>query len=135
MKIPGYDDYSVSCKYATEHRCGLKVSGPGMSYHISGQDPLVDNRPLPKVVPTQADDAKAAFTADLVQTLSETIRKTLREHPLNISRKEKGLTYANFLTLRGCGQRLNVPSFEEMHGLKAFVIAPTAIIRGVAITF
>jgi len=38
--------------YATEHRCGIKVSGPGLSYHITGQDPLVDGRPLPKVKPT-----------------------------------------------------------------------------------
>lgn len=36
INIPGYDDYEVACEYATEHRCGLKVSGPGMSYHISG---------------------------------------------------------------------------------------------------
>jgi 2,3-bisphosphoglycerate-independent phosphoglycerate mutase len=34
--IPGYEQYQVSCKYATEHRCGLKVSGPGLCQHISG---------------------------------------------------------------------------------------------------
>jgi 2,3-bisphosphoglycerate-independent phosphoglycerate mutase len=28
-----------------------------------------------------------------------------------------------------------VPSFEELHGLKACIVAPTAIIRGVGITF
>jgi 2,3-diphosphopglycerate-independent phosphoglycerate mutase len=30
---------------------------------------------------------------------------------------------------------LFVPSFEEKHGLRPFIIAPTAIIRGVGITF
>ena len=29
--IPGYESYEVSCEYATEHRCGIKVSGPGLS--------------------------------------------------------------------------------------------------------
>ena len=53
LVIPGYESYKVSCEYATEHRCGIKVSGPGLSYHISGQDPLKDNKPLPKVVATQ----------------------------------------------------------------------------------
>jgi len=43
MIIPGYENYKVSCSHATEHRCGIKVSGPGLSYHISGQDPLHDN--------------------------------------------------------------------------------------------
>lgn len=39
------------------------------------------------------------------------------------------------VTLRGCGQRLFVPSFEEKHDLRPFIISPTAIIRGVGITF
>lgn len=36
LVIPGYENYKVSCEHATEHRCGIKVSGPGLSYHISG---------------------------------------------------------------------------------------------------
>ena len=39
------------------------------------------------------------------------------------------------LTMRGCGKKLDLPSFSEVHGLKPFMIAPTAIIRGVGITF
>jgi 2,3-bisphosphoglycerate-independent phosphoglycerate mutase len=57
-----------------------------LTYHISGQDPLVDNKPLPKVVATM-DTEKAHFTAELVQKFSETIRETLRNHPINIERK------------------------------------------------
>ena len=45
--------------YATEHRCGLKVSGPGLSYHITGQDPLHDNKPLPRVDSIIPGDKKA----------------------------------------------------------------------------
>ena len=39
------------------------------------------------------------------------------------------------ITLRGAGKRVVATSFEEKHGLKPFMIAPTAIIRGVGITF
>ena len=66
MVIRGFEDYKVSCMYATEHRCGLKVSGPGLSYHITGQDPLHDYKPLPKVEPTIKGNEKAVFTAKLV---------------------------------------------------------------------
>ena len=70
-----------------------------------------------------------------MQALSDTIIVTLREHPINVERRNLGLPYTNFLTLRGCGQRLQVPSFQDKWGLKPFMIAPTAIIRGVGITF
>lgn len=46
MKIPGYDEYKVKCEYATEHRCGLKVTGKGLSPLITGTDPLKDNKKL-----------------------------------------------------------------------------------------
>jgi len=73
--------------YATEHRCGLKVSGPGLSYHISGQDPLHDNKPLQRVEATLKGNSKAEFTAKLVQSLSECIIECLRSHPINVKRK------------------------------------------------
>lgn len=56
-------------------------------------------------------------------------------HEICIKRKANGETYPNLITLRGGGQRVNVESFYEKHGLKAFMVAPTAVIRGVGITF
>ena len=71
MVIPGYEEYIVSCSHATEHRCGLKVSGPGLSYHITGQDPLHDDKPMMMVNPTLKNNEKASFTAKLTQALSD----------------------------------------------------------------
>ena len=31
IKIPGFEEYEVSCFHATEHRCGLKIKGPNLS--------------------------------------------------------------------------------------------------------
>lgn len=39
------------------------------------------------------------------------------------------------VTLRGAGAVIDFPSFADKHGLKAFMIAPTAIIRGVGRSF
>ena len=44
IPIPGYPEHSVEVKYATEHRCSVKVSGPRLSNVITGNDPLKDNR-------------------------------------------------------------------------------------------
>jgi 2,3-bisphosphoglycerate-independent phosphoglycerate mutase len=44
--IPGFEEYIVKCEYATEHRCGLKVRGKGLSSLITGTDPLKDNKVL-----------------------------------------------------------------------------------------
>ena len=39
------------------------------------------------------------------------------------------------ITLRGAGVMIDAPSFQDKHGLKPFMIAPTAIIRGVGRSF
>ena len=61
--IPGFEEYKVSAKHATEHRIGLKISGPGLSNKISGTDPLTDDKVL-RVV--RALEPKAEKTAQIV---------------------------------------------------------------------
>lgn len=46
VRLPSFPDLIVKAKYATEHRCGVVVSGPGLSDDVSGTDPLKDNLPL-----------------------------------------------------------------------------------------
>ena len=48
--------YKVSCVYATEHRCGIKISGPGLSSAITGTDPIKDNKKLLACWPIDHDD-------------------------------------------------------------------------------
>jgi 2,3-bisphosphoglycerate-independent phosphoglycerate mutase len=103
LKIPGYDEYIVKCEYATEHRCGLKVTGKGLSSLITGSDPLKDNKKILKCKPLDETNQDAVFTANLVNTLSDKIRDTLKNHPINLERKNQGLPFTNLLLLRGCG--------------------------------
>eukprot|EP00352_Strombidinopsis_acuminata_P000283 CAMPEP_0176344172 /NCGR_PEP_ID=MMETSP0126-20121128/4502_1 /TAXON_ID=141414 ORGANISM="Strombidinopsis acuminatum, Strain SPMC142" /NCGR_SAMPLE_ID=MMETSP0126 /ASSEMBLY_ACC=CAM_ASM_000229 /LENGTH=238 /DNA_ID=CAMNT_0017690503 /DNA_START=265 /DNA_END=981 /DNA_ORIENTATION=+ len=134
--VPGFDGkYVMKCQHATEHRCGIKISGPGLSSCITGNDPLKDNLPPVKCVAEDMSDPAAVFTGKLVQAASDEIRRILSEHPINVARKAEGKPYSNFVTLRGASKRISATSFVEKHDLKAFMIAPTAIIRGVGITF
>lgn len=41
----------MSVKYATEHRCGVAVSGPGLCDDVTGTDPLKDRLPLLQAQP------------------------------------------------------------------------------------
>ena len=77
MAIPGYPEHSVEFKYATEHRCGVKVSGPRLSHRITGNDPLKDNKPAVKCESTPMGDEDAKFTAELINVLSDEITRQL----------------------------------------------------------
>lgn len=41
-KLPSFPEHSVAVKYATEHRCGVRVRGPRLTDMITGTDPLKD---------------------------------------------------------------------------------------------
>lgn len=133
MKLPSYPEYSVRVKYATEHRCGVVVKGPKLSGNISGTDPLKDNRPLLKAKALD-DSEEAKHTAAVVNELSKEISKILVSHPINAKRTIEGKNVANVVLLRGCGIRIEVPSFEKIHGLSPCMVAPTKIIAGLGMS-
>ena len=74
---------------------------------------------------------QAEFTAGIVNQLSDCLRAKLRGHKVNEDRAAQGLNAANVVLLRGCGVRLQMTDFQEKHGLKACIIAPTKILGGV----
>ena len=47
----------VSVRYATEHRCGVVLHGPGLCDRISGTDPLRDGLPLRVSAPLDGSPA------------------------------------------------------------------------------
>lgn len=62
------------------------------------------------------------------------IHHHLSTHPINLERERQNEPPANIVLLRGPGERINVPTFEEIHGLKPFMIAPTCIIAGLGMS-
>lgn len=133
MKLPSFPQYEVRVRYATEHRCGVVVKGPKLSGNISGTDPLKDNRLLLQVQPLDDSD-EAKHTAAVVNELSKEISRILVGHPVNARRSEEGKNIANIVLLRGCGIRIEVPPFENIHGLWPCMVAPTKIIAGLGLS-
>lgn len=71
----------------------------------------------------------------MVNELSAEIKKVLESHPLNAQRAAEGKNVANCVLLRGCGCRIRVPSFQDKHGMRPCLVAPTKIIAGLGMSF
>ncbi|KAI8884206.1 archaeal type cofactor-independent phosphoglycerate mutase [Backusella circina FSU 941] len=133
IKLPSFPHHTVSVKYATEHRCGVRVRGPHLTDTITGTDPLKDNKKLVYCEPT-VNEENAIMTSKLINELSDEIYKALSIHPINDDRIKAGKNPANCVLLRGCGSCIDVPSISELHNMRSFLIAPTCIIAGLGMT-
>lgn len=58
LRLPSFPEHRVAVKYATEHRCGVVVRGPGLTDAVTGTDPLKDGLPLATAAPL--DDSPEA---------------------------------------------------------------------------
>lgn len=67
LRVPGYENHYITVLHATEHRCGVKLSGPNLSDQITGTDPLKDNLPLKKVISKDKENSDAVNTANIVR--------------------------------------------------------------------
>ena len=57
----------------------------------------------------------------------------LKNHPINIARKERGLNPANTLWFWGAGTKPNLMSFEEKTGKKGAMISAVDLLKGIAV--
>lgn len=73
MSVPGYPEHTFDVKYATEHRCSVRVRGPHLSNAITGNDPLKDNRKIVMCEATDLANTDAVFTAELINAISDEI--------------------------------------------------------------
>jgi 2,3-diphosphopglycerate-independent phosphoglycerate mutase len=72
--------------------------------------------------------------AQVLNEVSAVFHEQLSAHPINVQRMKQNLPPANIVLLRGPGERIDVPTFEQMHGMKPFMIAPTCIIAGLGMS-
>jgi 2,3-diphosphopglycerate-independent phosphoglycerate mutase len=121
-------EYEVAVKYATEHRCGVRIRGPNLSANVSGTDPLKDGSPLLK--PTSIENS-AEITCRVVEAVHQKMHAILSKHPVNLKRQTLGKPMANVVLFRGCGAMPIFEPFKDKHSLQPFMIAPTCIIAGI----
>lgn len=55
----------------------------------------------------------------------------LKDHPVNVARKERGLRPANSMWLWGEGVRAQLDAFEEKYGLKGSMISAVDLLKGI----
>jgi 2,3-diphosphopglycerate-independent phosphoglycerate mutase len=80
------------------------------------------------------DTPEAEYSSKVLNAVSNAIHERLSAHPINKAREAESKPPANVVLLRGPGERIDVPTFTEMHGFTPFMIAPTCIIAGLGMS-
>lgn len=57
----------------------------------------------------------------------------LKDHPINVERKKKGLNPANCCWFWGAGTKPSLPSFQEKTGKKGIMISAVDLLKGIAV--
>jgi 2,3-bisphosphoglycerate-independent phosphoglycerate mutase len=115
VKIPGVEVFVEPVK---EHRFVVVFRGKGLGGHMHDTDPQRTGVPPLDPVPSNPDSAKTA----------EVARELVKQSCAIL----KGQAKANGLTLRGVSGKPNLPSYEEVYGLKAAAIAVYPMYKGLA---
>lgn len=115
VKLPGVE---VIVEAVKEHRFVVIFRGLGLGGHVRDTDPQqVGVPPLAAV----ADDPASQKTADLANQFVAQARELIKTEPK-----------ANGLTLRGFSAKPQIPTYQELYGLKAAAIAVYPMYKGLA---
>lgn len=71
--------------------------------------------------------------SDVFRELIKRSAVVLKNHPVNIERKEKGKNPANAIWFWGKGTKPKLESFESKYGLKGAMISATDLLKGIAV--
>lgn len=124
--------YGVSIEFepGTGHRAALALRGEGLSADVSTNDPKDVGIP-PKKIHPESDTPEAKFTAEVCNEFTKQAEEILKNHPINIARKNANEMPANTVLIRGAGVMGHYEPFEEKHGLSGSVVAAAALISGI----
>lgn len=115
VKIPGVEVFVEPVK---EHRFVVVFRGAGLSGNIKDTDPQATGVPP---LPAHAHDTPSEKAADIANQFVQQATKLLAGQPK-----------ANGLTLRGFSGRPQLPTYDEVYGLKAAAIAVYPMYKGLA---
>jgi 2,3-bisphosphoglycerate-independent phosphoglycerate mutase len=130
------------------HRCALvlRAAGTRFSGSISNLDPAYSRvgkvtiakagvklpAPIPNCVPLTKTKA-AGKTAELLNKFAEQIHLVLKDHPVNVHRKQRGDLPANYLLMRDAGtRRPKVKTLQQKFKLTAIALADMPVELGIA---
>lgn len=115
IKIPGVEIFVEPVK---EHRFVVVFRGEGLGADVRDTDPQATG-----VLPLdpQAETAASKKTCDVAKEFLVQARRLLAGHPK-----------ANYLTMRGFAAKPDLPTYEQVYGLKAAAIAVYPMYKGLA---
>lgn len=70
---------------------------------------------------------------EILRNMMKRSYEILKDHPLNIERKKKGLNPANCIWFWGAGTKPLLSSFEEKTGKKGMMISAVDLLKGIAV--
>ena len=115
ISLPGVEFFVEPVK---EHRFVVVFRGEGLGGNVGDTDPQATG--VPPLAP-KAVDARSEKTAEIAASFLEQAREILRDQPA-----------ANFHTMRGFAEKPDLPSYEEVYGLRAAAIAVYPMYKGLA---
>jgi 2,3-bisphosphoglycerate-independent phosphoglycerate mutase len=115
VSIPGVEVFVEPVK---EHRFVVVFRSQGLGGNVADTDPQKTG--VPPLDPVPADDA-GRRTAEIAKQFLTQARQLLAGQPM-----------ANCLTMRGFSVKPDLPSYEEVYGLKAAAIAVYPMYKGLA---
>lgn len=110
----------------------LKLEGNNISSDISDSDPFYDNSYVMKVEEYDTKSQNAVHTAEAINKYLIEAHKNLREHSINKERIKSSKQPANFLLTKWAGEKPDLLSFEEMHGMKGLIIGDSLLMYGIS---
>ena len=131
LSLPSSPNIDVIVKRTTEHRCVVILRGVNLSRRISDTDAHGQKDNVQKSVPLDSSES-AQRTASIVNELTQEFHRILSASPINAERRKAGLPEANIILLRGAGTLPEIPSLNDLYGIRAACVAGGALYKGVA---
>ena len=124
MQIEGIE---VLVKEGTEHRAALLLRGTGLSADVSDTDPHEKGSIL-ECLPLSLG---AELTAKVVNEFVRRSHEIMKDHPVNLRRRDNNLPEANILLTRGVGSFPVIESFPLLNDVSAACVAGVGMIKGI----
>ncbi len=111
---------------------------PGISYRhcliAKGHDTKAELTPPHDISDKQIKDylPKGGF-GEIYEKLMRKSYEILKDHPVNLKRKQKGLNPANSIWLWGAGSKPELDDFKKKNGVSGAVISAVDLVKGIGI--
>ncbi|MHA1679950.1 MAG: 2,3-bisphosphoglycerate-independent phosphoglycerate mutase [Promethearchaeota archaeon] len=119
----------VTFKHSTEQRVACLIHGPSLSPRVSSTNPNKNFVPVEECRPLDGS-GEARATASIINAITRKIYEVLKDHPLNKSRKERGVPQVNCILFHGPGVMKKIVSLHLKHGIKVAGVTGNGVIRG-----